>query len=413
MKNLRKVFLMIVMIVVIYGRAEAEDDVVLFVIDSASSIFAEDQKLFGQFNKFSHEEAVSKLARIRARRAFNIDDSKGNISKDNYFIALYYILEQTRKLEKGKRIVINMSFGNSMPIKGEHFLIKQLYKNDVIMVAAAGNDGIKACKYPAAYDEVIAVGACEDFSIALYSNDCKDIDIFANGKYVETRTRDFFLERSTEELTLHGTSFSTPRVAGIVVRMLKEAPGLKKDEIVDILQRTSTKLSGSRSKGGRVDGLKALAEVSDDYEALYNLRELIITLSIALSGLLLGGILLYFLYLLLPAFLYHVFRLFLPWLWFYLRKREIKKIMIKKQQNDKDIRVIIKCLVAQDDYLEEIAAEALLAIYNKSAYYHQHVYNMLYSALNRAKRSEFVDEKAPINRFLLSIGGSCLQTPKQ
>lgn len=400
MKDLGKVFLMIVMIVVMKGSTEARDNVVLFVIDSTSSIFAEDQKLFGQFNRFSHEEAVSKLAKIRARRVFNIDDHRGNISKNNYFNALYYILDQARKLKKGKRVVISMSFGNSMSIKGEHFLIKQLYKNDVIMIAAAGNDGIESCKYPAAYDEVIAVGACEDFSIASYSNNCKDIDIFAHGKYVETRTRDIFLERSTEKLTLHGTSFSAPRVAGIVVRMLEEAPNLKKDEIVDILQRTSTKLSGSRSKGGRVDGLKALAEVSDDYKTLYNFKKWIVTASIILSCLVLGGI--SYSFLLGPVLLF-IFKLFLPGLWFCLKKTGIRRVMTKKRQSNKDIKFLIKCLIAQDDELEEIAAKALLGICNKSISYNQHIYEELNLALCYARRNEFVDEISPINHLLSRI----------
>ncbi|MHA1675876.1 MAG: S8 family serine peptidase, partial [Candidatus Njordarchaeales archaeon] len=80
------------------------------------------------------------------------------------------------------RVVLNVSSGNYTYNSEEHELIKELYKEGVIIVAACGNNNVSLPQYPAAYEEVIAVGAMKNtWEKADYSNygdyvDISDID---------------------------------------------------------------------------------------------------------------------------------------------------------------------------------------------------------------------------------------------
>ncbi len=408
MKNIVNAFLIVVitmaMATAAWAKGGTRDDVVVFVIDSTSSILADDQRFLSQFNTFSHGGAVLRIIGSEASGIFNVDDLKGNMDKDKYYSALLFIQKQIKGLRKRKRVVVNMSLGSPLPTRREYLIIRQLYESGAIMIAAAGNDGMEECWYPAAYDEVISVGACEKSVIASYSNNCKDIDIVADGKYTEIRTRTSFLEQSTEKLTLHGTSFSAPRVTSIVVKMLKEKPGLSKDEIVDILQRTSIKIPYSKCKGGRLNGLKALAEVSDRYRGLYRFENWSLFTLATISTIVIAGFLAFslFVFVLLP-FSTFLFRLFMPEVWLYLKKKGIQKVMGKKEKSDKGIRLIVKCLIAQDCDLEEIAKKALLDICEISPSECRGVQENLRFIYRRAKVNDFINEKTPISSLLAEI----------
>jgi len=57
--------------------------------------------------------------------------------------------------------VISMSLGGESPPEELHEIIVAAYKYNVTLVAAAGNEGAETPTFPAAYPEVIAVGAIE------------------------------------------------------------------------------------------------------------------------------------------------------------------------------------------------------------------------------------------------------------
>jgi hypothetical protein len=403
MRNLLATFLIAVIIAATtaptWAEMERRGNVVVFVVDSTSSILADEQKLLSQFHSFSHGDAVSELVGTEVRGIFNVDDFKGNIDKDKYYDALFLVLNQVKRIGRSKRVVVNISLGSPLPDVKEYLIIKQLYSNGAIMVAAAGNGGMKECWYPAAYDEVISVGACEGAVIADYSNNCKGIDIVANGKYTETRNQTIFLERLRERLTLHGTSFSAPRVTRVIVKMLEEKPGLNKEEIVHILQRTSTQLSFSNCNGGRVNRLKALSEISVKYRSLSRLRNWSIIAIASLSSIVVGGLFAFPLLL----FLAFLFRLSLPGVWLHLKKRGIQKVMNNKEKSDKDIKYLVKCLIAQDKDLEQVARRALLDICIVSSQYRRRVRSSLESAYLYAKVNEFINEKVPIRSLLWEI----------
>ncbi|NJE42856.1 S8 family peptidase [Thermococcus sp. GR6] len=105
--------------------------------------------------------------------------------------------------------VISMSLGGSADDQYLHDIIIQAYNYGVVIVAASGNEGASSPSYPAAYPEVIAVGASDiNDQIAYFSN--LQPEVSAPGVDVLSTYPDDSYE------TLSGTSMATPHVSGVV-----------------------------------------------------------------------------------------------------------------------------------------------------------------------------------------------------
>ncbi len=118
--------------------------------------------------------------------------------------------------------VLNVSFGVDYPDKDQSRLptlrdsINYALANNIIVVAAAGNNGGTNYSYPASYDGIISVANLKKVSSRVYasaddsrSND--EITIIAPGQNVITT----YLKSFSYYTSKGGTSFSAPFVAGI------------------------------------------------------------------------------------------------------------------------------------------------------------------------------------------------------
>lgn len=113
--------------------------------------------------------------------------------------------------------VINMSLGSTASASIEENAINEAVNAGVTVVSAAGNGGEDyigdpALDYPAAYNNVIAVGAVDpNLEYANFSNYSVNLDVVAPGVGVESTVPygDYYDIYS-------GTSMSTPHVSGIV-----------------------------------------------------------------------------------------------------------------------------------------------------------------------------------------------------
>lgn len=115
--------------------------------------------------------------------------------------------------------IINMSFGGKYDSQQLHYAIKRAIANNILVVAAAGNDGdgeeiTNEINYPAAYNEVISVGSIKynnDESRFSSSND--EVDLVAPGQGINGRGI-ISLAPKNKYMELIGTSMAAPHVTG-------------------------------------------------------------------------------------------------------------------------------------------------------------------------------------------------------
>jgi subtilisin family serine protease len=137
--------------------------------------------------------------------------------------------------------VINLSLGSSAFSPALQDAVRHAYNNDVAVVAASGNDYRQPVCYPAAYPEVIAVGAAsgyDPFAVADFSNGGDELDLIAPGVRVYSTNYNSRTGVLGYELA-NGTSMACPHVAGVVGLMLAEDPLLTPDKVRRILRETA------------------------------------------------------------------------------------------------------------------------------------------------------------------------------
>ena len=134
---------------------------------------------------------------------------------------LYYAVE--RDVD-----VVNMSFGGGSNSYAKP--AKLAVDNDIICVAAAGNESTSALTYPAADENVIGVGALADGSweLAQYSNFGENTDLVAPGT-VYTTTLDGGYK------TMHGTSFASPIVAAAMALLKQQNRYMEFADVTELL----------------------------------------------------------------------------------------------------------------------------------------------------------------------------------
>lgn len=137
--------------------------------------------------------------------------------------------------------IISMSLGCSVdPGPMLHNAVKRARAAGIIIVAASGNENT-GVGWPAAYDEVIAVGALDQtFGRAGFSNFGQELDVIAPG----TDILSTYLNGSYAKLS--GTSMATPVVAGVIALIQsfcrKQGVQATPERIMQLIQERSVDL---------------------------------------------------------------------------------------------------------------------------------------------------------------------------
>lgn len=156
----------------------------------------------------------------------------------------------------GKARIINLSIGGPKePLIAQ--LVQAAYLCGIVLVAAAGNDGPQGMpKYPAAYQQVIAVSAINNKD-ELYASATRGayIDLVAPGVEILSTAPGNKFNSFT------GTSIATPQVSAVIALLLQHNPKLSPAEIQSALESTAqdfgTKGKDNDFGSGLLDACKA------------------------------------------------------------------------------------------------------------------------------------------------------------
>ena len=160
--------------------------------------------------------------------------------------------------------IINMSFGISEYSETLEKAVQDAADAGILVVAAAGNTGSEGVQYPAAYDEVMAVGAVDkDGSVEQYSAKGEELDLVAPGELV--RTTGFI---GSEEV-VSGTSLAAPQVAAAASLIMEKNLNASPEFVRGLLNETANLYGESDAYGsGLLDAEYALAQY-DNYSKNY------------------------------------------------------------------------------------------------------------------------------------------------
>ena len=185
------------------------------------------------------------------------NDEKGSGTTDTMALAI------ENAVKEGAR-VINISQDTIKPLRANNNLqqaVELALKEDVVVVASAGNDGLDGKvkeTYPAAYDGVLAVGASDrNNERAPFSQSGDFVDVAAPGvEMVSTVPKG-------GQCVDNGTSFSAPYVAGVAALIRAKHPDWKQNEVVAQIEQTAERTVNHHDSfvgWGVIDPVRALTD---------------------------------------------------------------------------------------------------------------------------------------------------------
>lgn len=159
--------------------------------------------------------------------------------------------------------VINMSLGGIGYNGAFEVVIENAYNAGIVVFAAAGNDGGRNLQYPAGYNHAFPIAATNaDYSRASFSNYGSHVKFCAPGVNIYSTSNG----NPDNYEYMSGTSQATPVVSGVAAVILGAEPSLKDmekdgkkvDALIEILQKSATKVKETEMGAGIPNLLKAL-----------------------------------------------------------------------------------------------------------------------------------------------------------
>lgn len=196
---------------------------------------------------------IHKNAKIYSIRVL---DSK-NIGKlDRIIEGIYWCIDHDIQ-------IINMSFGSKVSSPALKKAVEDAKKAGILMIAATGNSS-GSVEYPAAYDEVVAVGAIDSkANITSESNTGEQVELVAPGKQVNTEGL------YGGNVVVGGTSISVAHVVGAASVIWSRDTGKSENFVRELLHQSAKRIDDPEKCGYGLIDLKYALKQYKKYEKGY------------------------------------------------------------------------------------------------------------------------------------------------
>lgn len=135
------------------------------------------------------------------------------------------------------RSVVNISFGGATYFASEQHAILTAFAGGSLIVAASGNyrEILSPLEYPANFSHVLTVGATDqNDQVTVFSSATPKLDLAAPGMEIPVAAPLSLVPEGY--LSLSGTSFSAPLVAGAAAAVWTRRPKLEKTQLFDVMR---------------------------------------------------------------------------------------------------------------------------------------------------------------------------------
>jgi len=163
--------------------------------------------------------------------------------------------------------IISMSLGGYESSSVIYDAVKYAYDAGVLIVAAAGNEGTSDELYPAAYEEVIAVTATDQYDNPAYFTNFGDwVEVAAPGVDIYSTVWD------DSYTYMDGTSMATPHVSGTAALIWSQFPNMSREWVRAQLRFTADDLGDPGFDEyygyGRINARKAVEQAPPDHDLI-------------------------------------------------------------------------------------------------------------------------------------------------
>lgn len=163
--------------------------------------------------------------------------------------------------------IINMSFGRKGDSVTLHNAIRRAKRAGILMIASSGNGGSSEegnVEYPAAYDEVVAVGAVTpEGTLSDMTSTGDELELLAPGEYIKTTG---WLD---SECISSGTSFAVPHVTAIASLLWQKNFTKSAEYIRNLLKASAKTVTGEDGKEYSLVDYEYACKIYDEYNEQY------------------------------------------------------------------------------------------------------------------------------------------------
>ena len=209
---------------------------------------------------------IAGLAQVQVM-AEKCGGTTGKWAEDDLVNGIYHAVDQGAD-------ILSCSWGDYRDSETMHEAVKYAYDAGVLVVAAAGNEATSDRLYTAAYDEVVAVTATDEFDDSWEKTNFGDwVEVAAPGVNIYSTISEIHDPQVDYPYdSVSGTSMSTPHVAGVAALIWSRFPNMTRDQVRAQLRYTTDDLGypgfDIYTGYGRVNARKAVERAPMDHDLL-------------------------------------------------------------------------------------------------------------------------------------------------